>query len=753
MKKLNLVEKHVKRAILSALAGGTSLLVAGGALADEAPEPADDTLSEVVVLGKPPEFFRATDASSASRFDLPLQETPQSISVMTEDFLRKANIQSLEDASRFVAGVAEQGMNGWGEPRSQFRARGVAIDLFNSFKLNNYSFPFQGLLDTVGIERIEFVKGPAAIGYGLTSYGGIINIVTKKPQRESSTVAEVDHGSFGTYRIEADVTGPLSEDGRLRFRGGVGYRDGGTFREGERADLLTVVPALVFDATDELEISANGYFQNGSNVAGGSVPVLSDASGRLVLPNDDILSRDTFAGNSKYSQSDNETRAAVLKLKYQANDTTQINAVANYSEGTLDVRSAYLDAFSYPVSMDPDAADYGQMNSLTQVLIDANKAFNAEVSLQKEFEAFSRQHTLFVLGGYQDTKRSLIFAANCTGSVNVFDFETTDVPAVFTTPEDALSQSGTYCYGYSDWERIEDSNVGVQANFNLSERLNVLTGIRYDSIDEYHVVGRGLDVDTILRTGEVTDDVTVDDLTLRLGAVYELTPHFNVYGTYVDGFTPQFGRTRSGGTVDTEKGKLYEVGVKGVFRGGALATNAALFQLDTVNTEIDDPANLPGEPYVIAAGEVERWGVELETIGKLTDQLAVSVNYAYIHGEVTEAPDDPESVGEELRVGPNHSASLLLNYTFAREDQWDGLSLGGSVSYASSQLPRFFADFVIPAYTTVDVHAAYPITPKLEVRAVLSNLLDEDYVLPSGSPYGVNYGEPRAFSVSFRMAL
>lgn len=748
--KQSKVARSVK-AVLTVAAGGAACLCAGAAVAQSASSSDDGILEEVLVEGQP-EFFRARDASSVARFDIPIEETPQSVTVMTEDFLRRANIRSLEDASRFVPGVAQVGLNGYGEPRSLFTARGLPLDLFSSFKLNDYTFAFQGLLDTVGIERMEFVRGPAAISYGVVSYGGMINIVTKKPQREAAYSAELTYGSYDNYTMAADVTGPLTDEGDLRFRAGLGYQDGGTFRNGERHSLLTFVPEVVYDIADNLQLTATGYFQDGGNVSGGSIPVFEDADGRIVLPSSRLLSRETFTGNSDLNQSDNEIRAAVLKLKYTLNDTTEFSVVASHSAANLEVRTAYTDAFSYPVTLDPDSSEFGQVPSLTQVLIDDNVYDTLEASMQKTFEAFGQEHTLFVLAGHQRSERWLAFAAHCGGTVNIFDFDTSELEGVFVTDQEAETQSGNFCYGFSDFEETENSNIGAQAQINITDRLSLLAGARYDTIDNRHMTGSGTRLSTIKRTGVVDFDGKLDEVTLRLGAVYEFTPAINGYVTYVDGFTPQFTRMRSGGVVANEKGKLYEVGTKGVFRDGALGFNASLFLMETSNTAFDDPANLPGEDFSLAGGESERWGYELEAVGQLTEHLAISASYSFVEAEITAAPDDPELVGEELRRGPKRSASLLVNYTF--DQAWlKGLNLGTGISYSSSQVPRFLASYEIPGFTTVDLNASYLVSERLEVGAGIGNLFDKEYLLPSGSPYGVNYGEPRTYYMSVRIKM
>jgi iron complex outermembrane recepter protein len=756
-------ESHSFRTFFLAALAGTTALSSCPALAAAADGAAAETTAadnakaddEIVVLGSAPELFRARNASSVSRFDLAIEKTPQAVSVITEDLLKAANIQTLEDATYFVPGLVTLGLNGWGEPRSSFKARGVNINLTNSFKLDNYSFAFQGILDMVGVERIEFVKGPSAIGYGQASYGGMINLVTKKPLKEAYYSASANVESYNRYGFEADLTGPITEDGRVRFRLGVGYRAGDGFRTGETSNILTAVPVLAIDLTEKTELSFTGYYQQAGNTLGGSIPILEDAAGNRIIPNKKLISRKTFLGNSDRNHSDNEIRSLVTKIAHEFDDTTKATAVLTYSKSKLDVVTAYSAPFA-PTSIDPASGDYGLIPSYTQSLYDNNRYINAELSVQKDFEAFGQEHSIFVLGGHQNYERELGFAGSCNPAVNIFDFATSDFLPTFPTTEEADNQTGNFCYGLGIHQKEKNSNIGVQGNFVLTDKISLLLGIRYDSLNRYYLQSdHGLSQSVIRRDGAVLVDNTSSEISTRAGLVYAVTPQVNTYVTYVTGFTPQLGVTRNGGIVNNEVGKLYEVGAKGTFNNGALGVNTALFILKTDSSSIRDPANKPGEEFVIAGGANKRWGGEIEVVGAVNANISVSANYAYVNGEVTKSPGTPARVGQDLPVGARHKASAFVNYTFDKDGALHGLNLNAAVSYTGSQYGRFgpTVGVKVPSFTLVDIGGSYALTEKMQVSLNVRNLLDKDYVLPSADAFGVNYGEPRTYAVTLRIVM
>lgn len=744
-KKLMTLSSH------SALVAGLALCVLPGGASGQAEESSDAredarTLDTVVVVGAQPEFLKASDATSVSKFEVDIQDTPQSVSVLTEDFIRTANVLDLEDASRFVPGLTEKGPRGFGEPRSDFFARGTQLGLDRSFKLDNNSFAFQGILDTVGIERIEFVRGPASIAYGIVDYGGIVNVITKKPQKEFSASAVASYASWDNLRVEGDVTGSITGDGSVRYRLGVGYRDGDDFRDGGSENVLTITPALQVDLAPNLLLSVNGYLQESESVASGAIPVLQNSdSGEIVLPSDDLIPRDTFGANPD-SFADNEIQAIATQLRYEPTEDTELRAAFNYSRSKFNVRNAYIESYYGPVQFVPSASPYGYVYTYTQINQDELEVLNAELSVQHDFEAFGQEHKVFALLGYEDYQRADGFGVRCTGGVNVFDFEPSDISTEFLTIDELVNQTGNFCFGDGDVLETQNTNIGAQGQFYLTDKLSLILGARYDSIDALVINSdAALNKEQALVLGSIGFDDTTEEVTLRAGAVYELTDQINVYGLFVDGFTPSFANTRNNGVVDNEQGVLFEVGVKGLFLDDALAVNASVFQLDISDTPISDPENGPGDDFVIPGGEAERSGVELEVIGQLNENLSLSVNYAYIDGQITEAPDDPFLVGRDLAIGPTQSFSTFLSYTFTTNDRWDGLNLGASISYADEQTPSVNVDYKLPSYTLVDLRASYPIRENIEIGLNIQNVLDEEYLLASGSDWGVNYGEPQSF--------
>ncbi len=214
-----------------------SLLSAASALAVDSPASDSSELSTIEV----------TAIRQAYRGDTPLSELPQSVTELSSDQLKDAGAIQLDTALALVSGIARQ--NTFGGLWDSFAIRGFAGDentpsgyLINGF---NAGRGFTGRRDTADIERIEVLKGPGSALYGRGEPGGTVNIVTKKPQFEQQGSIDVSGGSFSTYRVAGDYTGPIISD-TLAVRVDGAYQDGDSFRDFVTSKKYAVTPSVLW---------------------------------------------------------------------------------------------------------------------------------------------------------------------------------------------------------------------------------------------------------------------------------------------------------------------------------------------------------------------------------------------------------------------------------------------------------------------------------------------------------------------------
>ncbi|MEL7029226.1 MAG: TonB-dependent receptor plug domain-containing protein, partial [Pseudomonadota bacterium] len=199
---------------------------------------------EIVVRGRA-EFFRPTENTSATKIPLPIVETPQSITVLTDDILDLTASTDLEDTIGLVPGFVNIGS--YAGIDNRFQARGFDISVAEGILLNGVSIATNVDRDLLGVERIEFLRGPTSIVLGTLNYGGAVNIITRRPSAEFEQDYLIRVGSFDTSRVQAEVSGPLNPSGTIRGYLGVAYEDREGFRDGEELNKLPIKAAFDFD--------------------------------------------------------------------------------------------------------------------------------------------------------------------------------------------------------------------------------------------------------------------------------------------------------------------------------------------------------------------------------------------------------------------------------------------------------------------------------------------------------------------------
>jgi len=220
----------------------STVLLASTALAF-VPATAQESETEVITVVGNADFFRPSTNTSATKIPLDIVETPQSITVLTEDIIDLTGARDLEDTSALVPGFVAKGTYGGFDNR--FNARGFDISVAEGILINGIQAASNVDRDFLGVERIEYLRGPTSIVQGTLNFGGAVNIITKRPtaDAEGQLVAEI--GSFDTYRVEGEISGSLTEDNSVRGYFGAAYEDRGSFRDAQELQKIPLRAACL----------------------------------------------------------------------------------------------------------------------------------------------------------------------------------------------------------------------------------------------------------------------------------------------------------------------------------------------------------------------------------------------------------------------------------------------------------------------------------------------------------------------------
>jgi iron complex outermembrane receptor protein len=242
--------------------------------AQPAPEPRSgaETMPAVTVTGT--SEYDSTDpynpdyslpnASTATKTDTPIMETPFSVKVISKQVMQDQQSVRLDQALENVSGVQpSRSAGGIGGGQSFTTIRGFqTTDFYRDGGRFNGSFVVNGPREMANVERIEVLKGPASILYGRMEPGGMVNIVTKKPLATPYYSLQQQFGSFDFYRTTADATGPVTEDGSLLYRVNLAYENGGSFREFINNDRVFFAPTVQWNISDKTKANFHMEYQH-----------------------------------------------------------------------------------------------------------------------------------------------------------------------------------------------------------------------------------------------------------------------------------------------------------------------------------------------------------------------------------------------------------------------------------------------------------------------------------------------------------
>lgn len=658
--------------------------------------------------------YRATRSNTGTRTDTPLQLAPISVQVVSREAMDDQQVLTLNDAIKNVSGVyTRQGPDG--NTMDAFNIRGFQVHNYGSSYLDGVKDFSRAPKETAGLERIEVLKGPAAIMYGRIEPGGMINRVSKKPQAERATRIQQQFGSNEFYRTTLDSTGALNDDATWLYRVNAVGEDGDAYKDDTYSRRVYFAPQVEWLAGERTSVRLAAEYLDNDRSWAQTYGTIGNAQGPVRVPIETNL-------HDKDDRYKDKSLSWLLAVTHAFNDNWQLQQKLSYVDRSSVAHGSLLSAVD---------ANGNYSRTYWGWEDEQARTGSANLDLTGHFTTGAVNHTVLMgIDYFDEDNDSGGWASGGTPLVtNVF------APNGDAAPYDLDYTVNDFYY--------TNKNFGAYLQDQLAlfdDRLQVLTGLRYDSADyDYFFGANGV---------RIKDDA----LTWRAGVLYELRPGISVYTSYVEGFgTPNFS-VGSGETFDPQTSHQTEIGAKFESPAGFGITVAA-FQLVKDNLTMADPANIT---RTILAGEATSEGIELDVSGQLTPDWNIIAAYAYTDVRYTRSD---RLQGERLHSVPKHGASLWSTYRFGES----GWQLGAGVVYRSDRLgmqratnPALYP-YTLDAYTLIDAMVAYSFAiADVPVKAQLnvSNATDEIYYPSSyGSTSRIAQGTPRnvlaSFSVEF----
>lgn len=679
-------------------------LLAGPAQAQEA-EPAADG-DAIVVSGY---RYLSEDTSGTTGLPLSLEKVPQSITLISEDFLEATDARTLGDVAQYTPGALFDGNPGGTSSIIKLRgfAAGNAIDGLNVGALDYEP-------DFATLERLEIVKGPTSVVYGAANPGGIINQVTKRARAGTPSHIELLGGSWDRWRIEGQLAGALNAAETVHVIGIAVHEEGDSFMQRVGSAKTVLYAGIDADLSAGLTGYIHGGYERYRRTSFDGIPTLPDGSPAPV-------GRSFFIGSGDF-----ELVTPVVRvnggLDWEASSALSVSLKVNY------LRSNTTGESGFGYDLQPNGDFLIAVNKITK---STTEAFSAGLSGVYKFDDLGLADSFItVAANYQDyeTQQAGTIPDMPQGDVaNIFD----GVDAI-----EALFNSRTYPgFDYGLNRRLRYFTLSTQASIKVAEPLTLLGGISWAKPDVSKQSG----------TGPWQDFSGDSQTSLRLAATLEPVKGLNFYASYSESFQPQLFIDAVGDVLPPLAGEQYEVGVKYVSPDRRILLTAALFDVRQANQARYDQTIDLIDRYA-PVGKVRHRGFEMQAVGEITKGWQVNAGLAILDPTIRE-DDDTTLIGKTLTFLPKSTASIYTSYEFG-----GGAFVGGGIRYVGSVKTDFDrATRDIASYTLVDASAGYDFE-RFRVQLNIKNLFDKHYFVNNYQTlfYGNVVGEPRSVTISLR---
>ncbi|HEY7166496.1 MAG TPA: TonB-dependent siderophore receptor [Candidatus Binatia bacterium] len=641
--------------------------------------------------------------SSLPKYAVPLQDTPQSVTIVPEKLIQEQAGTTLRDALRNVPGIAVAAGEGGGSQGDSFTLRGFNArnDMFIDGVRDSGSY----FRDAFNFESVEVIKGPSSTFFGRGSTGGIINQVSKVPLSEALYNGVFSGGSGTYFRGTGDFNQPLWDSSALRLnfmaqRADIVERD---YVKGARQG---VAPSFTYGLGTPTQMTLSYFMQHEDNIPDYGFPYLNGVPLRV--------DRSNFYGLSNEDHEETWVNIGTLRLNHRFNDIFNINNTLRYSH--VDRDSAVTNA----TAMLPNTITRSRPQRDTQESILDN-----QTDLTARFDTFGLKHTATT--GLELSRETFdLIRWNSTGAstnTTIIDPNHEAVP----NPKTLAADSDTRAFGFG---------IYAADQVTLNKYFDIVGGARWDYF-----------------AANVKDDFAHDERnqldrmwSYRGGLVFHPTASQSYYFSYGTSFNPSAeGIALSATTNGTppEKNRIFEVGTKIQFVDGALNLQSAVFRIDKTNARTPNPDD-PLAPNVIT-GKQRSQGFEIGINGRVYDGISIFTGYTFLDTEILK-DNTVANIGKEIANVPRHSANLWTTYDFLEKCQ-----IGGGPTYVGSRYSNNANVNRIPGYIRWDSTVAYKVTPKVELRLNAINFTNQLYFDSVGGSKAVP-GAGRTFvgSVSAR---
>jgi len=703
-------------------AGSYSLVaVPDGALA--LPETAINADSAYESAWGPVDGYVAKRTAAGTKTDTALVEVPRSISIATREQMSDRGVHSLDDAVRYMPGIVSASF-GSDTRYDWMRVRGFEPTHF----LDGLPLP-RGVYanpkpETWNLDRLALLRGPASSLYGQTPPGGLLDMVSRRPQAESEHEIQLQYGSDNHRQINFASTGKIDDQGQFLYSVSGVIRDGGTQIDHIDDKRYNIAPSLTWNIDDDTSLTLLTQFTRDDT---GATSQFRPIQGTKIDMPFGKISHHKNLGDPDYEFYDRTYYALGYAFEHRFNDVWQFRQNLRYTKTDLAFQTITPGSYN---ATNPPVQDDGTVSRLSTNTDEDISQFAVDNNFQADFATGDVTHTLLLGLDHQRIN---------TNYLSIFDFS---VPPsnvnnpVYGLPITRPDRANAF-YDYN--QKTRQTGVYFQDQMALGKWRLTLGG-REDWVHTGTKFFNDNDATSTERDKKFSANAAIS---------YVFDSGFVPYLSYAESFQPTLNATASATqSFKPTEGEQWELGVKYQPPGSNTLLSAAVYDLTQKNVSVTN--NVGGVPITSQTGEVKVHGLELEAVSDVTENLKVIAAYTLAKSEV----QDGLYKGNRLQLMPNQQASLWADYTW--HSGWlDGFGIGAGARYTGNTYGDQGNTYLgkANAYTVFDASVHYDLgrldnsLKGASVAVNATNLFDKDYLSTCDSFY-CYYGDERSVVAS-----
>jgi catecholate siderophore receptor len=678
--------------------------------------------------------YYADSTSVGTKTNTPLINIPQSVSVLTKEFIQDQSTHSVTDLSRYVPGVAVHQGEG---NRDELVIRGV--DSSANFFVNGFRDDVQYYRDLYNTQSIEVLKGPSALVFGRGAGGGVVNRTLKEADGTRVYDASVQTGSYGDRRVALDAGQAVNENVAVRLN--AFYEGSDAFRDYGRLERYGINPTVTLKPDDDTKVKLSYEYYHDREVADRGNPSIGTGTRfnptSPFAPNGDLSA---FFGSPVYNNTHADVQTGMAVIEHDFGNGLTVKNSSMYA----DFNRAYQNVYPGSSVATDGTFNYNAYNHTTN----RENAFNQTDFIYKTMIGSVRHTVAFGTEfGRQtgiDLRNTGIFASTGTNVAPGDAFN----PTFFGTINFVHQFPGAFSPGVTTPDsnskyRLNIQSAYAQDQIEITRWLQLIAGARFDRFD----MGATDENTGILR--QRTDDV----VSPRAAVIVKPVDNLSVYGAYSISYLPSAGDqfsalTTGSALIAPQRFENTEIGVKWNILP-KLQYTAAIYQLNRTNV----PLAIGGGLFAISGSNVIK-GFETALTGYVTNDWQATLGYAYTDARIgsdtnssTAIPPPPPTIlkGNRVQLVPFNQVSLWNKYRF--DPMWSaGLGvIYFSDSYAASD------DFVkLPSFVRVDAALYLKINETWSGQLNVENIFDKGYWASADGNNNISPGQGRTFRLLAR---